>query len=286
MASTVATMGGVQHPTYLYDLKGRSELVLTRPGHVRGFASARLSEPGQYFFREQGREGTVVLEANISREPRTARLPPGRYFVQRRLPDRLYEASVMAGGEQPLDLGKVAWSVVELDQLVRKGGGGRPTYAVSVWGGGGTSVLAGFPFTPAVSVQASLDAPALMLDAQVELARTRLASPGFERDLSAVALRAGARKVFDLGPLSLSGGIRLGATSFEQRFSGREAPRRWQLSPHLDTLLRAEVRPARGFFLGVEAGLRASYVRVSSAEDPSARTPVTPIIALGAGLRW
>ncbi|WP_395810213.1 caspase domain-containing protein [Archangium minus] len=286
VASTVATLAGVQHPTYLYDLKGRSELVLTRPGRVRGLASVRLSEPGQYFFRKEGREGTVVLEVNISREPRTARLMPGRYFVQRRLPDRLYEAPVSAGGEQSLDLARASWSVVELDQLVRKGGGGRPTYAVSVWGGGATSVLTGFPFTPAASVQASLDTAALSLDAQVELARAVLTSPQFERRLTAVSLRAGARKVFDLGPFSLSGGVRLGATSFDQRFSGREAPRRWQLSPHLDTLVRADVRPVRGFFLGVEAGLRASYVRVSSVNDASARTPVTPVIALGGGMRW
>ena len=287
VASTVATMGGVQHPTYLYDLKGRSELVLTRPGRARGLASVRLSEPGQYFFRKDGREGAVVLEANISREPRTARLPPGRYFVQRRLPDRLHEAPVQAREEQPLDLARAPWSVVELDQLVRKGGGSRPTYAVSVWGGGAPSVLEGFPFTPAASVQGSLDAAALTLDVQGELGRAVLVSPSIERQLTAVALRAGARKVFDLGAFSLSGGVRLGATFFGQRFTGpRIAPPRWQLSPHLDTVLRADVRPVRGFFLGVEVGLRASFVRVSSPDGASVRTPVTPVVALGGGVRW
>ncbi|WP_257453332.1 caspase family protein [Archangium lipolyticum] len=286
VASTVATMGGVQHPTYLYDLKGRSELVLTRPGRVRGLASVRLSEPGQYFFRKERREGAVVLEANISREARTARLMPGRYFVQRRLPDRLYEAPVVAGGEQSVDLTAAPWSVVELDQLVRKGGGPSTSSALSVWGGGGSGVLEGFPFTPAISVQLSLDTAALTLDAQVELARSVLVSEGLERRLTATALRAGARKVFDLGSFSLSGGVRLGATYFDQRFTGRIAPPRWQLSPHLDTLVRADVRPTRGFFLGVEAGLRASYVRVSSLEAPSVRTPVTPVFAVGAGMRW
>ncbi len=289
VASTVATMGGVQHPTYLYELKGRSELVLTRPGRSQGLAAVRLEDPGQYFFRQGGREGPVVLEAGISREARTARLVPGTYFVQHRLPDRLREARVVAGEGAPLELARAAWSVVELDQLVRKGGGGQSTWALSGWGGGASGVLEGFPFTPGGAVQLSLDTAALTLDAQVELAHSRFTQEYFERRLTTVALRGGARKVFDVGPVSLSGGIRLGAAYFDQRFQGRVAPRRWQWVPQLDTLLRADLHLPRGFFLGAEGGVRTSRMRVrtDAGLGPAEwRTPVSPMFAVGAGVRW
>ncbi|WP_164015593.1 caspase family protein [Pyxidicoccus trucidator] len=287
VASTVATVGGVQHPTYLYELKGRSELVLTRPGRSQGLAAVRLEGAGQYFFRQGGRDGPVVLEAGISREARTARLVPGSYFVQHRLPDRLREARVVAEEGRPLELAEAAWSVVELDQLVRKGGGGRPTWALSGWGGGTASLLDGYPFSPSGAVQASLDTAALTLDAQVELALAGFVQAGFERRLTSGALRVGARKVFDMGRFSLSGGVRVGASYVDQRFFGRTAPRHWQVVPQLDTVLRADLHLPRGLFVGAEAGLRASRVRVlSSLGREEVRTPVTPMLAAGTGLRW
>ncbi|MBZ4416338.1 caspase family protein [Myxococcus sp. RHSTA-1-4] len=287
VASTVATVGGVQHPTYLYELKGRSELVLTRPGRSQGLAAVRLEDAGQYFFRQGGRDGPVVLEAGISQEARTARLVPGAYFVQHRLPDRLREARVVAEEGKPLALSHVSWSVVELDQLVRKGGGGRSTWTLSGWGGGAASLLEGYPFSPAGAVQVSLDTSALTLDAQVELARVGFMQDRFERRLTSAAVRAGARKVFDVGLFSLSGGVRVGATYVDQRFFGRTAPRNWQVVPQLDTLLRADLHLPRGFFVGAEAGVRASRVRVlSTLGREEVRTPVTPMLAAGTGLRW
>ncbi|MFP2928504.1 caspase domain-containing protein [Pyxidicoccus sp. 3LG] len=287
VASTVATVGGVQHPTYLYELKGRSELVLTRPGRTQGLAAVRLEGAGQYFFRQGGKDGPVVLEAGIAQEPRTARVVPGTYFVQHRLPDRLREARVVAEEGRPLELANVAWSVVELDQLVRKGGGGGPTWALSGWGGGAASMLEGYPFSPAGAVQVSRDSAALTLDAQVELAHSGFTRERFERRLTSMAVRAGARKVFDVGPFSLSGGVRVGATYVDQRFFGRTAPRNWQVVPQLDTLLRADLHLPRGFFVGAEAGLRASRVRVlSELGSEEVRTPVAPVVAAGTGVRW
>ncbi|MCP3141765.1 caspase family protein [Pyxidicoccus xibeiensis] len=287
VASTVATVGGVQHPTYLYELKGRSELVLTRPGRTQGLAAVRLEGAGQYFFRQGGKDGPVVLEAGISDEARTARLVPGTYFVQHRLPDRLREARVVAEEGRPLELAGVAWRVVELDQLVRKGGGGRSTWALSGWGGGASSVVEGYPFAPAGAVQVSMDTSALTLEAQVEVAQTGFTQQRFERRLTSMAMRAGARKVFDVGLLSLSGGARVGAAYVDQRFFGRTAPRVWQVVPQLDTLLRADLHLPRGFFMGAEVGLRASRVRVTSALGrEEVRTPVTPVLAAGTGIRW
>ncbi len=287
VASTVATVGGVQHPTYLYELKGRSELVLTRPGRSQGLAAVRLEGAGQYFFRQGGRDGPVVLEAGISREARTARLVPGSYFVQHRLPDRLREARVVAEEGKPLELANVAWSVVELDQLVRKGRSGQSTWALSGWGGGTASLVDGYPFSPAGAVQVSLDTAALTLDAQVELSQVGFIQERFERRLTSGALRVGARKVFDVGLFSLSGGVRVGGSYVDQRFFGRMAPRHWQVVPQLDTLLRADLHLPRGFFVGAEAGVRASRVRVmSSLGLEEVRTPVTPMLAAGTGLRW
>jgi len=287
VASTVATMGGVQHPTYLYELKGRSELVLTRPGRSQGLAAVRLEGAGQYFFRQGGRDGPIVLEAGISHEARTARLVPGAYFVQHRLPDRLREARVVAEEGRPLELANAAWSVVELDQLVRKGDGGSPAWTLSGWGAAAASLLEGYPFSPAGAVQVSLDTAALTLDAQVELAHVGFTEESFEHRLTTLAMRVGARKVFDVERFSLSGGVRLGASYVDQRFFGRTAPRLWQVVPQLDTVLRADLHLPRGFFVGVEAGVRASRVRVLPLVGQEAvRTPVTPMFAAGTGMRW
>ncbi|QSQ22999.1 caspase family protein [Pyxidicoccus parkwayensis] len=293
VASTVATVGGVQHPTYLYELKGRSELVLTRPGRNQGLAAVRLEGAGQYYFRQGGRDGPVVLEAGISQEARTARLVPGAYFVQHRLPDRLREARVVAEEGQPLELAKASWSVVELDQLVRKGGGGGRTWTVGLWSRGTASLVEGFPFFPSGAVQASLDTSALTLDTELEGAHSGYTDDvSMKRRLSFGALRVGARKVFDVGPFSLSGGARLGAAYVDQRFpeqdSGRQAPRRWQVVPQLDTLLRADLHlPWWGFFVGAEAGVRTSWLRIQSSTGPEeVRTPVKGMFAGGLGLRW
>jgi hypothetical protein len=247
----------------------------------------RLEGAGQYFFRQGGRDGLIVLEAGISHEARTARLVPGAYFVQHRLPDRLREARVVAEEGRPLELANAAWSVVELDQLVRKGDGGSPAWTLSGWGAAAASLLEGYPFSPAGAVQVSLDTAALTLDAQVELAHVGFTEESFEHRLTTLAMRVGARKVFDVERFSLSGGVRLGASYVDQRFFGRVAPRLWQVVPHLDTVLRADLHLPRGFFVGVEAGVRASRVRaLSLMGQETVRTPVTPMFAAGTGIRW
>ena len=97
LRSTSRTVAGTQHPTFQYDLRGRGELVLTRP---RAHAAERAHfdfPPGLGFMLMRNDvSGPVVVELERADKRRTLSLEPGRYFVRARAPDVMYEGSIQA----------------------------------------------------------------------------------------------------------------------------------------------------------------------------------------------
>src|SRR5262249_38065115 len=91
----------LQHPTYSWDVKGRGELVLSRPTESRGrMGLLRLGEAALYLIMEGKREGVVVAEVSPQGHRRELSLPAGNYFVQQRKADeyREYQVALTAGG--------------------------------------------------------------------------------------------------------------------------------------------------------------------------------------------
>ncbi|MBS1150750.1 MAG: peptidase caspase catalytic subunit p20 [Myxococcaceae bacterium] len=99
VADTVESAAGAQHPTFSFDLAGNGDLVLTDFAERKeGLRFPASSPAGTYFLVDP--KGFVVAElSKVLGVERLVALAPGRYFVKRRLPDRLRvgEVSVSAG---------------------------------------------------------------------------------------------------------------------------------------------------------------------------------------------
>jgi len=288
VASTASTMSGIQHPTFLYDLKGRTDLVITRPGQVAKLCAIKLSSSGQYLIRDDGPQGTLVLEANVGRKSRTAWLKPGRYFVQRRVPERFYEGYVTLNAKQPTDVSRIEMRAIEYAQLARKGGATHSASSASVWGGIETPVMSGLSFPWATRISFARDTSAVTLDANVGLMRSGHDGVAIDSSLTAVAFSAGARKVFDVHLFALSAGLRMGGIYYDQRYSGdRIAPPRKRLAPYLDAVLRSDIHLPWGLFAGLEMSLRVSYISQKTGLFTSEkRTPVQGVFLGGIGRLW
>jgi hypothetical protein len=93
VASTGSTQAGPQHPTFSYDLSGREQLVLTRPG-ARGQKLGALEFRDRGWFVVQRDGGAVVAELNADRAGKKLALEAGRYRVTQRFPDYYLERGV------------------------------------------------------------------------------------------------------------------------------------------------------------------------------------------------
>jgi hypothetical protein len=92
--ASARTLGGVQHPTFHYDLRGRADLVLADLG--KDATRGRLSLPGTatWLVVRNDAQGTIVGEIGAQAAPRTLSLRPGRYLVRGRTRDALLEGTV------------------------------------------------------------------------------------------------------------------------------------------------------------------------------------------------
>src|SRR5205814_1027908 len=89
---------GAQHPTFSYDLKGNGDLVLTEFDRREGLLVPAPAPAGTYYIvRGDFIAAEVVKGAGV--DCRIA-LAPGRYWVKRRLPDRLRIGQIDIGAGQ------------------------------------------------------------------------------------------------------------------------------------------------------------------------------------------
>lgn len=281
VASSARTFAGVQHPTYLYDLKGKAEITLTRLEDRRALGALALAEAGQYLIRSRGPEGPLTVEANLGgADGRAVLLEPGPYFVQRRTADAIYEAIVEVRAGEALDFTRVDQTRVQYAQLVRKGGARAAALSVALLGGASSPPLADFSLTGAATLMASMELESLTLDAEIVVAHTDVVQPRIRSDLERYGLGLGARKVFDFGPLAFSAGLRGGGALFHERYdTERTAPDRMQVAPFLDAVARADWHLPFAVFVVVEG--RGGVLGLQTKADGLVAVPQA---ALGVGL--
>jgi hypothetical protein len=128
--TTFATRAGTQHPSYLVDLKGQGDLVLSDLTSVSGRLVLSVPAPGQWIV-SRPEDGMVVGEFEKPRGKIAFAVPPGRYRVQMRDPQGTHEATVVVPkhGEATIaetDLRKVAFVAAP-----RKGGSSALTLGVA-----------------------------------------------------------------------------------------------------------------------------------------------------------
>lgn len=288
IASTASTEAGIQHPTYRYEMRGRMDVILTSPQGTQGFSGVLMKDPGQYLLQQEDEEGDVVLEAHVHRKSKRAWLRPGQYYVRRRTPDGLYQGSFRLGRLAMQALDTKRFGVLRYARFVRKGGYGGRAYSLIFWGGYASALLDGYVGTPSGGLGLSVEWPALTMDIVLGHSRSTRKQPEIVSLLDETTLGVGARKVFDVGIVSLSAGIRVGLSYMLQHFETmRVAPTSRNVAPSLSTLVRADVNFGDGFFLASEGYAR--LVALSSVEPDSGKTRSTLVQwggRLGLGKQW
>lgn len=100
VAHTAATRAGAQHPGFDYDLRGSGDLVLTRLD-ARGAALRFDGEPGRYLIFDEDSQRFVAEVQVLPGRPARLMVDAGRYRVQRRGDDALFEQRLtLAPGDE------------------------------------------------------------------------------------------------------------------------------------------------------------------------------------------
>lgn len=110
----------IQHPTYSFKIKGRQDVILSRLEAKVGDGQLQLDQPGQYFIFNGSERGELVTEFTTSRKMKLM-LPGGRYFVRRRVKDRIYEGAIDIAERKTSTMSSAHFTQVPYRQVALKG---------------------------------------------------------------------------------------------------------------------------------------------------------------------
>jgi hypothetical protein len=273
----------LQHPSYVFDLRGQRDLVLTELESGNGTGQLELSEAGQYvFFDPKGSD--LVVEAEVA-EAGTLALPAGSYLVRRRLPAEVYQGEVVieAGGRTVLEPSSLA--LMPYGHTARRGTAAQrhSATALSLGGGMAGTPSSGFGLGPAAGLGLRVDTHAATFGLGL-----RYAQHGAENDILAIDQRSfgldlGAYRHIDLRSFSPGLGVRAGSDLIWQRFSTEgEAPAHTGLSGRAGPALRLDWAMAPRWLLGLELGADINlFMGVDPVDGASTlRTAATPYVSL------
>lgn len=266
----------LQHPTYLYDLKGQGGVPLTFLGADRGRSAVLvLPEPGRYLVFAGDPSGAAFAEVVVADGGAELVVPPARYTIQRRDVDsyRRYQLELPSAGK--IDLSKQPYDELKYARLLRKGGGGRgvvhnlrlggitngPFLDGQRWGGG---VLGSY----------SAELSWLSLGVGLRWGQSGLDSTAPELTIHQhqLALRLSGEHFFDLEALSIGAGVLIEGGPILQRFEARAPiPTRttWGLGFGISLALEREL--FEPWFVRLDGGPLTQLFRVADIEAGSAQ---------------
>lgn len=257
--ATTSRAATVQHPSYAFDLAGRADVALTSLSAPSGNGLLELAEAGSWLVLD-AHEPRVVAELNLD-SPRTLALPAGVYRVVHRMPSRVYEGTFDVGSGQTRRISTADLQLQPYGQAVRRGGGGtrrRAAFGLMAGGGISSAMLADLGAAPSVSLGARTELPWLSLLARAELSR----SDG-ENEFLAMHVKMGGGQItalhlWDLGPVSLGGGVGGGASGVTETFDTTgEAPLRFGYVGLIYPTVRLELALGPRFSLGLDGELNS-----------------------------
>ncbi|MHB8420580.1 MAG: caspase family protein [Myxococcales bacterium] len=132
VGGTAATAAGPQHPSYLYDLGGAGDLVLTDLAPARGGLVFGPALEGVYVVLDRSRKAVAEV-AKAGGEVRKLALPPGRYTLKKREEGFLLVGKVRVGDEL-VSVDDSSLKPVPLADDPQKGASGAE-YALGLTGG-------------------------------------------------------------------------------------------------------------------------------------------------------
>jgi hypothetical protein len=285
------SLGGTQHPTYSYDLRGREDVTLTMlssvPGHPMGFVT--LPAGRSFLMLRNDPDGAVIAETAADATNYRLALPPGRYFVRGRGRDDLLEGLVLVRADSELAIREGQLDRVAYARLIRKGGGARERLR---------GVHAGYLLRTGLwrdsnPCQGVFAAYELVTRGLSLAARASACRGGFENQtLSSTAddlnLQVEGAHVWDLPIISLHVGLGVGPSWLRESFTTTgEAPPRQALALTLTAGGGVELAMRRGLVLdaGVATGAYAFRER-TALQAARWMTTLTFVARLGLGYRW
>jgi hypothetical protein len=124
-SATARTLAGQQNPTFQFQLGGRRDLVLTRPGRRDvSLGSLRFAQAGRYLVQRWQAAGLSPPIAEVATSDADARIavPAGSYRVTRRDDRSIAERDVAVTAGQTTTVEASQMARIDLGRVVRKGG--------------------------------------------------------------------------------------------------------------------------------------------------------------------
>lgn len=279
LAASAATFAGPQHPTYRFDLGGRGDLVLTRPGSSAKVGLLAFPAGGTYVVHQGAPEGPVVAEVSGERPAQLA-LRPGVYHVTRRGRDHLLLGEVRVTEAATRSLQLAAMRRVDFARVVRKGGTERATAVQAFAAGAVRGPILDLGLATGAIVGARLDLPFLGLEARVGILQSSVAPDRLAIDTRELTAALAAFRAFDLGPVTVAGGVEGGGVWLDQRFHERQTPDRRSYGLSLGPTAAVETALAGPWTLRLD-GAFLTYLLPDVADQT--RTAVTWRAGAGVG---
>ena len=273
----------LQHPSYVFDLRGQRDLVLTELESGVGTGQLELSEAGQYvFFDPKGSE--LVIEAEVA-QAGTLALPAGSYLVRRRLPDEVYQGEVVIQAGQRSVLEPSSLSLMPYGHTARRGTAEQrhSATALSLGGGMAGTPASGFGFGPTAGLGLRVDTHAATFALGLRYAQHGADNSTLSIDQRSFGADLGAFRHIELGPFAPGLGVRGGGDLIWQRFATTgEAPDQTALTGRVGPVLRLDWAVAPRWVLGLDLGADIQLYLGQDIEenDSTLSTAVVPHVSL------
>jgi hypothetical protein len=269
------TLAGTQHPTFRYELRGRDDITLTRPGGAHRRATLVLPAGLGWLVIRDGPRGRVIAEVATASTERSLSLRAGSYFVRGRGLDALYEGAIRLDRTRTVEL--AALDRIAYARLVRKGGGPRSTDGFIAAATLRTGLVAGE--RPCLGTLAgwTWDLAQISISPRVELCRTGLDNSSLSAVRYAASAELRVSHAWDLPMVTLDLGASAGAAVLRTWYeTSGEAPPVTSAAFHLDAGIGASRTLQGATYLWAELAMQTYFFRLAHDGDGS-------LVARGAG---
>lgn len=285
------SLGGTQHPTFSYDLRGHEDVVLTMLSGPAGRPMGSLTLPASRSFLvlQEGPEGPIVAETAAGAASHRLVLPPGRYFLRGRGSDDLLEGRVTLQASAELTVREPELERVAYARLVRKGGPGERMAGAHAGYLLRSGLWRGSDVCQGAYAAYELVTSRLSWSMRASACRGGFANQTLSSTADDVNVQLEGTHVWDLPLVSVHAGIAMGPSLLIQTFTTTgNAPSRTSLAATLAAGAGVELPLRRGFVVDAAfaTGVYAFKERQADAAASRWGTAAVFIGRVGAGLRW
>lgn len=118
---TIASRGGVQHPSYRFELSGQGNVVMSNLAKSTASVRVNPDRAGTYFVLDGAKQLVLTELVRTSDGFATLRLPPGNYRIRKREPHRFLVTDVEIAAGQNITLNDADMESVAYENRAKKG---------------------------------------------------------------------------------------------------------------------------------------------------------------------